>query len=229
MVSFLDSLVYAFLSFSHVWILFALLMLFLRRRKFRAVSQSRERGFYWGLFAISMIAWVWNGLRPTPSLFEERVGLYWGIKLENASWMIHTGGYRGQPIIAYCGRTSLAVQFQKVQGWVIFHHFPTAPQVGRYEALEFHVLNNDLKSDSLLLAVYSDGKISHPPNGLALIEEYQCKDKVDKNGWSCYRVPLDDFRHPGGGLIGIAFGKGNGVDQGVFYLDEIHLIKKPRP
>lgn len=228
MMSFLDSLVYSFLSFSHVWMLLAMLMLLLKRRKFRAMPWSRERRFYHAVITISMIAWLWNGLRPTPALFEERVGLYWGIKLENASWRVHTGGHRGQPTIAHRGQTSMAVQFEKTKGWVIFHHFPNAPPMNRYEALEFHMLHNDVRHNPLRLALYSDGKMRHPADGLALDDRYHCAGKGGPDGWNCYRVPLGDFAHPGGGMIGVGFGKGDGVDEGRFYLDDVRLIEKRR-
>lgn len=228
MKSFLDTLVYAFLSLSHIWMLLATLMLILKRRKFRAMPRSSERRFYQGVIAISMIVWGWNGLRPTPTLFEERVGLYWGIKTENATWRIHTGGYQGQPTIAYGGQTSMAVQFQKNKGWVIFHHFPTAPRMGRYDALEFYVFHNDLRQDLLRLTLYSDGKVPHPLDGLVLDDRYRYGDGGAPGGWRGYRVPLDDFTHPGGGIIGVAFGKGDGVDEGTFYLDDIRLINKRR-
>ena len=228
MRSFLDTLIYAFLSFSHIWMVLAFLMLILRRRKFRTMRGSRERRFYQALIVISMITWVWNGLRPTPTLFDERVGLYWGIKLENAKWRVYTGGYGGQPTIAHRGQTSMAVQFQKAKGRVIFHHFPTAPQIDRYKMLEFHVLHNDLRHDPLRLALYSDGKVPHPPDGLAMDNRYRCSDDDLSDAWNCYRVPLGDFLHPGGGIIGVAFGKSNGVDEGTFYLDDVRLIGEQR-
>ena len=87
MISFLDTVAYTFLSFAHIWTLLATLMLFFKRRRFRALPWSRERRFYHAVIAISVIAWVWNGLRPTPALFEERVGLYWG-----SSWKTPAGG-----------------------------------------------------------------------------------------------------------------------------------------
>jgi hypothetical protein len=228
MKSFLDILIYSFLSLSLVWMCLAFLMLLLRRRKFRSKPRSIEQRFYQGVLAISLIAWVWNGFRPTPRLFEERVGLYWGLKTENITWRIYTGGFEGLPTIAHNGQTSLAVQFQKATGWVIFNHFPTAPQINRYEALEFFVLDNDLRQDPLRLRLYSDGKIPHPPEGLAVNDSYGCDDQNTPSAWKCYRVPLDNFAHPGGGIIGIAFGKGDGVDEGTFYLDDVRLIEKGR-
>ena len=216
LLDFLDTVAYAFLSFGYVWMLLAALMLFLRRRKFRGMPRSLERQFYHAVIALSMIPWVWNGLRPTPVLFEERVGLYWGIKTEHITWGIHTGGYRGQPMIVHRGRTSMAVQFQKAEGRVIFHHFPTAPRLDRYEALELHVLDNDLRHDSLRLALYSDGNLSHPQNGLALDDRYRCGDDGVPGGWKCYQLPLGDFAHPGGGIIGVAFVKADGVDGGTY-------------
>lgn len=226
MKSFLDTLVYAFLSLSHVWMVLAFLMLRLRRPKFRTMPWSFERRFYQGVIAISMIVWAWNGFWRTPELFEERVGLYWCIKTDNATWRIYTGGYRGQPTIAHRDQTSLAVQFQKARGWIIFHHFPIVPQMGRYEALEFFVFDNDLRQDPLLLVLYSDGKVPHPPEGLVVGDYYRCDDGAAPDAWKCYRVPLDHFAHPGGGIIGIAFGKGDGVEEGTFYLDDVRLIKK---
>ena len=111
----------------------------------------------------------------------------------------------------------MAVQFQKAKGRVIFHHFPTAPPTDRYEALEFHVLHNDLRHDLIRLALYSNGKVPHPPDGLALDNRYRCGDDGVPAGWQCYRLPLGDFRHPGGGIIGVAFGKADGVDEGTYY------------
>ncbi len=223
-----DTLIYAFLSLSHVWMFLAFVLLLVKRRKFRANPRSVERRFYQGVIAVSMIAWMWNGLRPTPKLFEERAGLYWGIKTENAKWKLHTGGYRGQPAIASTGKTSMAVQFRKTQGWVIFHHFPTAPQLGRYEAVGFRLLRSDLKEDPLRLAIYSDGKVPHPSNGLVIDEHYRNAEQSEGSAWESFRVPVSDFGHPGGGLIGVAFGKADGVDEGTFYLDDVHMVEKQR-
>ena len=228
MVSVVDTLVYAFLSLSHVWMLLAFVMLIVKRHKFRVMPQSAERRFYRGVIAISMIAWTWNGLRPTPTLFEERFGLYLGLRTENAAWRVHTGGYRGQPIIAHSGHTSLAVQFEKARGWVLFHHFPTAPQIGRYAAVQFYVLAGDLKQDGLRLALYSDGKTPHPPDGIAMDEQYRCDNAGTATPWKCYRVPSEAFAHPGGGIIAVAFGKGDGVDAGTFFLDDVRLIANRR-
>ena len=226
MKTLVDTLVYAFLSLSHVWMFLAFVMLLVKRRKFRAKPGCLERRFYQGVIAVSMIVWIWNGLRPTPKLFGERAGLFWGIKTQNATWTPHTGGYRGQPTIANTGQTSMAVQFRKTKGWVIFHHFPTAPQLGRYDAIDFHLLRNDLKQDPLRLALYSDGKVPHPSDGLVVDDHYRYDEEGGGGDWSRFRVPLDDFIHPGGGIIGVAFGKGDGVDEGTFYLDDICLVKK---
>lgn len=228
MIGFFGTLVYLLLSFAHVWMLLATMLLILKRRKFRANPLSRERRVYQSVIAISITVWLWNGFRPTPVLFEERVGLYWGIRLENTSWGVQTGGSQGQPTIAHRGQTAIAVQFERAKGRVIFHHLPTAPLAGRYEALEFCVLQNDLKHDVLRLSLYSDGKVPHPRDGLALDDRYRCGDGGFPDAWKCYRLPLGVFAHPGGGIIGVAFGKGDGVDEGTFYLDDVRLIEKQR-
>lgn len=226
MNSLIDTTVYAFLSFSHIWLLLASLMLFLKRKKFRIMPSSVERRFYQAVITISIITFFWNALRPTPVLFEERVGLYWGVKSENAGWQPHTAGFHNQPLIAHSGQTSMAIKFQKRKGCVIFHHFPTAPPLNRYEYLEFYIFPNNLAHDPLLLSLYSDGKVPNPMAGLVVNENYRCDDRKNSNHWYCYRVPIGDFAHPGGGIIGVAFGKADGQDEGTFHLDDIRLTAK---
>jgi hypothetical protein len=226
MKSLIDTTMYAFLSLSHIWLLLASLMLLIKRKKFRIMPSSVEKRFYQVLITISIITFFWNALWPTPELFGERVGLYWGVKSENAGWQPHTAGFRNQPSIAYSGQTSMAVRFQKSEGWVIFHHFPTAPPLNRYESLEFCISYNNLVHDPLLLSLYSDGKVPNPIGGLLMNDKYRYDDRNKSNGWHCYRVPLSDFSHPGGGIIGVAFGKAAGSDEGTFFLDDVHLITK---
>lgn len=224
MMIFLDALAYAFLSLAHLWMSLAFVMLLLRRRRFREAPSSPERRIYQGAIAIALLIWTWNGLRPTPMLFEERAGLYWGIKKENMNWNVHTAGHQGQARIAHRGQSSMALHFGKRQGFIIFHHFPNAPPIERYEAVEFHVLHGELKRDPLLLALYSDGKVRNPKGGLPLMDRHRCRDMAPSEGWLCYRVALVEFHHPGGGIVGVGFGKDAGVDEGIFYLDDVHLV-----
>lgn len=222
-----DSLVYSILSISHILMILGGLMLLLRRSAFQRNPLSREKWVYMTSSGFFLIVWLWNGIHPTPFLFSERAGLYWGIKTENVDWMIYTGSEPSQPRIAYEGEKSLAVNFHQQKGWLIFHHYPNPIPFKKYDAIEFHILGYDLKEYPLIMALYSDGKVKHPSeDGLVVSDHYFCEDHMVSNSWMCIRVPLTDFEHPGTGIIGIAIGKTDGEEIGTFYIDDVRLIVK---
>lgn len=221
------SLVYAILSLSHVLMTIGGLMLLLRRSAFRRNPLSREKWVYMTFSGFFLIVWLWNGIHPTPLLFAERAGLYWGIKTENIEWTIYTASDPSQSLFAYEGKTSLAVNFHQQKGWLIFHHYPNALPFDRYEAIEFHLLGNDLEEDRLIMALFSDGRVKHPSeDGLLLSDRHFCEDHNESTSWMCIRVPLSDFGHPGTGIIGVAIGKTDGQDRGTFFIDNLRLIVK---
>jgi hypothetical protein len=207
--------------------IFGVIMLFLRRRAFLRNPFSREKWMYITFSGFFLIVWMWNGVRPTPSLFYERAGLYWGLKTENIEWSIHTADDQPQSRIAYEGDISLAITFHKQIGWLIFHHNPNSLPYNRYKAVEFYILRNDLKNDQLIMSLYGDGKVKYPSeDGLLVSDRYFCNDNPAPDTWTCISIPLSDFDHPGTGIIGIAIGKTNGQDDGTFYIDNVRLIEK---
>ena len=219
-----DNLVYLFLSSAFLWIALAWVILLLRNWMRRAQVLSFERWLYVSVIVGLTGVLTWNAIKPYPVLFDERVGLFWGIVTQNAAWKIDTGAEQGPPPVAHSGQTSMEIDFQKTGSWVIFQHVPM-PQISRYEALEFYVLQHDLKQDSLWAALYSDGEVLQPPNALKLDTSLQCPGYSSTDGWDCYRIPISSFPLPAGNVIGVAVGKGDGVEQGSFYLDDMRLIE----
>jgi hypothetical protein len=227
MLKFLDTLLYATLSFS--WLL-SFLVCFLWLIRSRSIYRRRawgERRFYIFLMVAGTLVWCWNGFRPTPNIFEDRVGLYWGIKTENLVWRIVSQANDDSEKTVFRGNSSLAVDFDQHRGWLIFYHFPNALFQQRYEALEFYVRKSDLQQDALLVSLYGDGKVPYPSSdGISITTTHSCLDQSQNEAWACVRVPLTEFKLPGKGIIGIGIGKSNGMDGGTFYLDSVHLIEK---
>ncbi len=227
MYNILDALLYLVLSFSHWLSLFAGALLMLRIRSIKRHRTWGEARFYVFVMITGMAVWVWSGLYPTPSIFEDRAGLHWGIKTDNVKWNIVAQQHNKDKKIAAQGDKCLAVEFNKNKGWIIFHHFPTAPPPDRYVALEFYIQKNNLQHDTPLICLYGDEKIQYPSkDGISISEKNSCQDKAQPEGWNCIRVPISEFKLLGKGIIGIGIGKDNGIDEGSFYIDNVQLIEK---
>ena len=158
----LDCLLYALLTISPLLSLVAAtLLFFVRRRAMRSGQAVWEKRVYVAVMVGGMVVWGWNALRPPPSIFEERFGLYWGWKADNMDAAVFSPVDRSAKI-AYRGTTSLIVSFGKEAGWLILHHFPMPPAADRYSELEFYIRKTDLKHDRLRVCLYGEGKQQCP-------------------------------------------------------------------
>jgi len=227
LVVLLDTLWYIPATLSPIISIVAAAMLFIfRRRAIRLGGRPWERPVYVAVMIGGMVIWLWNGLRPTPQIFEDRFGLYWGAKTENLKWK-SAYSYGRDPAVAYRGHASLKVQFGAKRGWLIFHHFPMPPTQARYEAIEFAVRKHDLKQDLLLVCLYGERKKQYPgKRGITVTGKHFLPVTAQDGEWRRVRIPLDEFKCQDKHIIGIGIGKDDGKETGCFYVDCIRLIVK---
>jgi hypothetical protein len=227
LIEFFDVLLYVILTVSPVLSIGAGLLFFLvRRRAIRSGRAPREKWVYLVTMVGGMAVWLWHGFRPTPSVFRERFGLFWGWKKHNVEASLYSA-YPLDQRIAYKGKVSLKIDFGKERGWVILHHFPMPPMAKRYEKLEFYVRRTDLSHDDLVVWLFGDGKKQYPSaDGIVVGAEHVSAPSEPKAGWERVVMDIADFALPTRGIIGIGIGKAEGEDQGSLYLDEIRLLEK---
>lgn len=147
----------------------------------------------------------------------------------NISWHIYPADSQPPPKLAYEGNKSLAINFHMQEGWLSFYHYPNTLTFGRYKALEFYILYNDLKNDQLITAIYADNKEKYrypSEDWLHVSNQYNCKDPSDTSPWVCIYIPLSDYEYPYPMFYAIAIGKASGQDEGIFYIDNMQLIEK---
>jgi hypothetical protein len=219
-------LLYVLLSLSPLISLVAGFLLFIGRRKaIRTGGAVWEKRIYTAVMVAGMVVWLWNGLRPTPVIFEDRFGVYWGWKAENMDAAPVTLVDPGERA-AYRGDTLLRVQFHREKGWLILHHFPMPPAINKYGELEFYIDKGDLRHDRLLLCLFGEGKKQYPSaEGITVKDEMMTAPEGNRK-WRRIRMNIKDFQLQEGGIIGIGIGKADGEDSGMFYLDDIRLIPK---
>lgn len=223
---FLGNLLYTLLSLTFILSMVTPVVWFVRSRMSKGRLAIPERLFYILLTGGSLLVWFWSGLRPATLIADDRIGLYWGVKTDHADWTLFRSKDDGDGRV-YTGTSSVRVTFEEERGWVIFHHFPTAPPRNRYEAIEFYVNLGDLEHDSLLVSLIGDGKVYHPTkDGITVSDAHFCDGDNPDSTWRCVRIQITEFNLKKGGIIGIAIGKSAGEDVGSFYLDRVRLIEK---
>lgn len=221
-----DTLWYLLATFSPVLsVLAGVLFFFVRRRAIRSGRAPMEKRLYLVVIIGGMAIWLWSGLRPTPVIFEDRAGLYWGIKAENVTWHLQSDDSVSGAIV-YKGTASIRVHFQRPKGWIIFHHVPMGPSFHRYAAIEFAVNQGDVGGEPLRVWLYGENKKPYPDDqGLVVGAGYGTASCPD-GPWIVVRVPLGEFRFTESRIMGICIGKDQTTCEGDFYLDCVRLVEK---
>lgn len=222
------TLVYIILSFSPLISMMCFLIYTIRRKSISRRGSVWEKGFY--LFCIigGNVVWLWNGFYPSPEIFDDRVGLFWGIKTDNVTWTFISDTQSEEKLV-FSGNNSMMVSFGEKRGWIIFHHTPLGPPTHRYEEIEFYIKRNDLKNNAVAMRLYGENKKPYPTEkGISINEGHIQICEGSRPNWERARVKIEEFKFPDGRILGIGIGKEDGVDKGSFYLDCIRLIEKKR-